>query len=530
MRMNPVHQRTREGVYWTTVNATEAIPGTTTPLTWSYYDDATELALRETFALIGVLRTGDVALPADTDERFIGIFHGHPAANLNRFRLMADLAPGGSGDALEQQFFGTLMSGVQPHLSRGRYPFVAARSPWVMQQAPHRVHALHGEAHRWWQTAAVAAPDAARDRRLLREGADLYRRVLVWHGAATMLTQGLYDQLGRLCAAAGLAGTEVTLVGGLEGVEESRTLDDIWAYSRGDLGRETVIARHGFHGRDEGELRTTVWRERPELVDTLAAAFRRMEIDHSPAAKNARAAAAARVAAERLVTASKARDRVKARLVLALTRRLMPLREAGRGGLVRALDGTRAAARRIGEQAVADGGLEQVDDVFFLTIEELCAGPEGGCRDLVAERRARHDEYVHTRLPEGWRGDPEPIVIADEDDQGADLEGVAASAGRFEGVARVIESADDEDELAPGEILVCKTTDPGWAPLMQTASALVIAVGGPLSHGAIVARELGLPCVIGVRNATSAIRTGDRISVDGTTGRVQILERSPTTA
>src|SRR3954447_25170659 len=140
MRSNPVHQRSHEGIYWTTVNATEAIPGTTTPLTWSFYDDATELALRETFALMGVLRRQDVRLPDSTDERFIGIFHGHPAANLNRFRLMADLAPGGSGDALEQQFFGTVMPGIGARTSRRRYPAVAARSPWVMQQAPARVH------------------------------------------------------------------------------------------------------------------------------------------------------------------------------------------------------------------------------------------------------------------------------------------------------------------------------------------------------------------------------------------------------
>src|SRR5437764_9438787 len=104
---NPVHQSTRADTYWTTVNATEAIPGTATPLTWSFYDDATELALRGTFALMGVLRKAEIVLPEDRDARFIGIFYGHPAANLSRFRLMADLAPGGSGDALEQQFFGT---------------------------------------------------------------------------------------------------------------------------------------------------------------------------------------------------------------------------------------------------------------------------------------------------------------------------------------------------------------------------------------------------------------------------------------
>jgi pyruvate,water dikinase len=107
-----------------------------------------------------------------------------------------------------------------------------------------------------------------------------------------------------------------------------------------------------------------------------------------------------------------------------------------------------------------------------------------------------------------------------------ELTGAAASAGVVEGIARVVASPRDGDELVAGEILVCHTTDPGWAGLMQVSSALVIDVGGPLSHGAIVARELGLPCVIGTRDGTAVLRNGDRISVDGTTGRVLILQRS----
>jgi phosphohistidine swiveling domain-containing protein len=530
-----VHQRTSADVYWTTVNATEAIPGTATPLTWSFYDDASELALRETFALMGVLRRRDVALPASTDERFIGIFHGHPAANLNRFRLMADLAPGGSGDALEQQFFGTVRSGVEPVSTRRRYPIFAARSPLVMWRAPGRVHALSGEAQGWWEAAkrgtrargaAARGTGDARDRQLLRDGADLYRRILVWHGAATMLTQGLYDQLGRVCGAAGMPGGEVVLVGGLRGLEESAMLDDIWAHAHGSLSRETVVERHGFHGPDEGELSATVWRESPQLIDTLAATFREMAADASPAAKTTRSATAAADAGRRLLAGSGATARARIRVLLALTRRLMPLREVGRGAIVRALDGTRAAARRIGAAAASDGWLSDMDDVFFLTIDELAAGVPDDARGLVTARRARHAECLAVRLPDGWRGDPQllPAIVSCE---ASEIAGVAGSPGTVEGIARVITSPEDGHALEPGEILVCHTTDPGWAALMQISAGLVIDVGGPLSHGAIVARELGLPCVIGTRDGTAAVRTGDRVRVDGGTGHVLILERNP---
>jgi hypothetical protein len=109
MSQDPLNQVGGARTFWTTVNATEAIPGATTPLTWSFYSDATELALRASFAEIGTLPRSEVTganLAADPDGGFIGIFLGHPAANMNVFRRMTDPTPGCSGDALEEQFFG----------------------------------------------------------------------------------------------------------------------------------------------------------------------------------------------------------------------------------------------------------------------------------------------------------------------------------------------------------------------------------------------------------------------------------------
>jgi pyruvate,water dikinase len=331
-----------------------------------------------------------------------------------------------------------------------------------------------------------------------------------------MLTQGVYDRLGRACAAAGLEGHEIELVGGLDGVEEAAVVDDLWAHSRGRLDRATVLARHGFHGPEEGELSATVWRERPTLLDGVVSAFAAMADGDEPRAKRARSRAAALAAGRGLGP--------RARPLIALVRNLMPLRETGRGGLVRALDGTRCAARRLGDRLVTDGALEDRDDVFFLTLDELAAPPPDA-RELVGERRARHDRYLALTLPDGWLGDPAPLIA--QPDRGEDVvTGAAASPGVVTGVARVVGAPDQRDELQAGEILVCHTTDPGWASLMQLAGGLVIDVGGPLSHGAIVARELDVPCVIGTRSGSTAIRTGDRVEVDGTTGTVRILERS----
>jgi pyruvate,water dikinase len=95
-----------------------------------------------------------------------------------------------------------------------------------------------------------------------------------------------------------------------------------------------------------------------------------------------------------------------------------------------------------------------------------------------------------------------------------------------EGRARVVLDAA-ASELEPGEILVCETTDPSWASLFLVASALVIDIGGALSHGAIVARELGVPCVINTKVGTRRLRTGDHLRVDGNAGLVTVLPAAP---
>ena len=104
-----------------------------------------------------------------------------------------------------------------------------------------------------------------------------------------------------------------------------------------------------------------------------------------------------------------------------------------------------------------------------------------------------------------------------------DLVGTPASAGTITGIARVVMDPVGA-HLEPGEILVAPSTDPGWTPLFLTAGGLVMEMGGSNSHGAVVAREYGIPAVVGVREAVTRIKTGERITVDGSTGAVTTLE------
>ena len=168
-----------------------------------------------------------------------------------------------------------------------------------------------------------------------------------------------------------------------------------------------------------------------------------------------------------------------------------------------------------------------------LEIDELLAAElPGNVKELIAFRRARYDEYVRIELPESGVGMAEPRVTPDDGATSSgtvpdSVSGVGVSPGVAEGPVRVLLDPSTGD-LAPGEILVCETTDPSYAPYFLVAAGCVIDIGGALSHGAIVAREVGIPCVINTRTGTRTLCTGDVVRIDGSAGSVEILERAET--
>jgi phosphoenolpyruvate synthase/pyruvate phosphate dikinase len=147
--------------------------------------------------------------------------------------------------------------------------------------------------------------------------------------------------------------------------------------------------------------------------------------------------------------------------------------------------------------------------------------------EIIQTRRARHVEYRELTLPRTWTGMPDPSPLRTQPVDGETLQGLPVSGTQtIEAPARVITDPSAEDPLEPGEILVCDTADPSWVSLFVNASALVIDIGGALSHGAIVAGELGIPAVVNTGTDTRVIRTGDHLRVNGASGKVEILTRS----
>jgi pyruvate,water dikinase len=207
-------------------------------------------------------------------------------------------------------------------------------------------------------------------------------------------------------------------------------------------------------------------------------------------------------------------------------RALTGMREAPKYYLVVGLASVRRQLREVGTELAAAGRLGAAEDIFFLDLAEARRALRGAdLGSLVAERRAAYEREMRRRqVPRLLLSDgvePESLGAAAAAAEAGDgrLVGVPASAGTVTGIARVVLDPVGA-HLAPGEILVAPSTDPGWTPLFLTAGGLVMEMGGSNSHGAVVAREYGIPAVVGVPNATRLIEDGDRIEVHGAEGWV----------
>jgi pyruvate,water dikinase len=292
-------------------------------------------------------------------------------------------------------------------------------------------------------------------------------------------------------------------------------------------GLKTFLGRYGHRAVGEIDLGMPRWSDDPTHILGVLANYLRMDDPQlAPDAQFARGAAEAEEAIEKLVAQARQRGRLRARMVrfgLRRSRDLIGIRESPKFLLVVALGMARQHIAAAGRSLVDRGLLVQADDVLFLDLGEAREAVAGrDFRPLVAQRREAYEQEIRRRtLPRILLSDgTEPDAGARRTDlpPGA-LDGTPASSGTVTGVARVVMDPTGA-HLEPGEILVAPSTDPGWTPLFLTAGGLVMEMGGANSHGAMVAREYGIPAVVGVADATHRISTGDTITVDGAAGVV----------
>ncbi|MFE4544847.1 PEP/pyruvate-binding domain-containing protein [Arthrobacter sp. NPDC056727] len=305
------------------------------------------------------------------------------------------------------------------------------------------------------------------------------------------------------------------------------------AVSQGVLRR--FLATYGHRAVAEIDLGVPRWGEDPaHIINVVANYLKLADPELAPdrlfrrAAENAEAKAA-----ELAARAARTRGRLFGRIVghsLRRARETAGMREYPKFRLIVAFDVLRRQLQQVGQDLARAGRIPAPDDVFFLDLTEARVGLRGAdLRGLAAERRRNYEREMRRRhiprllLSDGT--DAEAAMAAQTRASSAGqpgaLAGAAASAGTVTGKARVILDPAGA-HLEPGEILVAPSTDPGWTPLFMTAGALVMEMGGPISHGAVVAREYGIPAVVSVPDATLRIKTGDTVTVDGAAGTVTV--------
>lgn len=300
------------------------------------------------------------------------------------------------------------------------------------------------------------------------------------------------------------------------------------------LGLAEFLHAYGHRGVAEIDLGLPRWSEDPmHLLGVLANYLQLKDPDLAPDVQFHHGAQEAEVMVATLIQRARRKSWLRSRLVgffLKRVRTLTGFREMPKLCLVLLLASTRRSLLLIGKAMEQAGWLEQAGDIFFLTLSEARAVVAGeDMRQIIRERHASYDhEFQRRHLPRVLLSDgTEPIVTsqAGEFTEGM-LKGSPASPGRVTAPARVILDPIGA-RLEPGEVLVAPSTDPGWTPLFLTAGGLVMEMGGMMSHGAVVAREYGIPAVVGVAGATERIVTGQHITIDGAAGTVTIEESIP---
>jgi pyruvate,water dikinase len=482
----------------TTAGIGEMLPGVLPPLWWDVNSFLVEEALRDILGRLGALPAG-----RHGTHEFVRRVAGRAALDLDLLKAAAAALPGASEAELERQYFGAAPTGSGPGPSTPRWRHLRhqARAAAVARGTAGEVPVvLDAVARLTADPAALTDLDdhdlLAYRRRLLDLGARAMTVELAVAAAAVAAYRRLELTIARhLGAAAGAAYAQRVTAGAggaprpQPGMSRAVFAGPTWA--DGGAGAPPpgrAPAADPLTGRRalEHRLRTPKWRRTRlltgQVVDVRIHALRRLITETAAGLDN--------------------RELVKA-AVLAL------------GGEVRRVH------LEIGRRLAARGAIEQVEDVDLLRDAGLApalAGRVPPRAELDRRRRWVRRWRAEPPLPERFTGLPDrrPAPVPG----GLDLRGLAASPGRHAGRARVV-TDPIADRFDPDDVLVAVATDAGWSPLFLRAAAIVTERGGPLSHAAIVARELGVPAVLSVAGATAAL-AGRMVTVDGDAGTVTV--------
>jgi pyruvate,water dikinase len=319
----------------------------------------------------------------------------------------------------------------------------------------------------------------------------------------------------------------------LQRVKDDRFLDELAKLDGGQEVRDAIYAylnKYGMRCAGEIDMTKPRWSEKPmTLVPIILSNIKNFE----PGASKRKFEQGRKEALnkeqellERLKQLPDGEQKVKeTKRMISLVRNFSGYREYPKYGIVSRYFVYKQALLKEAEQLVQAGVLHEKEDIYYLTFEELHEVVRTNKLDdqLISKRKDEYKIYEKLTPPRVMTSDGEIIVgkYKRENLPAGAIVGLPVSSGVIEGRARVI--LNIEDDLEDGDILVTAFTDPSWTPLFVSVKGLVTEVGGLMTHGAVIAREYGLPAVVGVDSATKLIKDGQRIRVHGTEGYVEIL-------
>lgn len=529
---------------YTRCNVGEMFPGACTPLSYSFTARSIDVGMQMMHVQVGIQ---EAVVPS---MRFLAMNSGHLFLNLSTMSETATHALGSSADQLALSVCGRPItefkirgSDPPPRLRRIangiRYLGYLFSQPKARREMRRLIAELcFAES----ETAAAAWQEIDRRFPAIYDAMHYHLISSAGSGVLTPTLLGVIaggsdaSEDDHAKVAALLAGAEdvesADIIAGAERIHEriaARPDADVsfihaapeaalhWLRSpeAGEARREfeRYLRRHGHRAIKELELRQPEWREDPiPLIRSLQVPLRQREPgrssrerpDRAPAPKVGRAVA----------------------LLTRMARQAVRSREETKSGLVAVTTGFKQAYRTLGKLLVQEGLLPDHDAVFFLTHEELGRLARNAETALATTALARREAFAQQEtyeFPDVFQGEPTRLRLdlAAADSKGL-VRGSPVSRGRVVGVARIVRSLEEAERLERGEILIAPITDVGWTPYFSLISGLVTDIGSAVSHGAVVAREYGLPAVVNTRVGTRVFQTGDRIVLDGESGIVRL--------
>ena len=527
---------------YTRANAGEVLPDPCSPLCWTVAWEPGILAgWRDSQISAGTCEESEV----DSEHpEVVGMFGGYLYINASMARLFGVRGPGLGPEMIDATYFGT-----HPDVP----PYVA--EPW------HESETNTAKLGAWMAGVMMAddLPILRDDRELasearssrpnlndldevalvarMRSFTPLLRRMFEHHLLMTAATSIGPGALGAIAEALGDPSLVLTLITSIGDVDSAAPSNAMWELSRLDpdtdeyaRGFEAFIAEFGSRGPNEWDVRSHTWETKPALATALIDAMRGAPDSESPSIRNERNTRAREAAQTKVREALAGQPDVLAQFDMALRSAHLHLagRERAKTNIIKVLHEVRMAAH-----ALAGRTGYTSSQICMLLADELdaFASSPDEFRARLAQRERQYLDLFELEPPfivngvvptlSQWerKGSSPSVSVT----VGEVLTGMSGAPGSYTGRARVVLDPADPLALEPGDVLVAPLTDPAWTPLFVPAGAVVVNVGALVSHAVIVSRELGIPCVVSVTDATERIPDGAVVTVDGASATVTVV-------